>query len=283
MKMFHSNSLEPREYDFIRKLVYDRSRINLGPDKRELVRGRLQKRLKSLGLKGFDAYCQLLDKQGETEVTALVDLISTNVTHFFREWGHFEFLRDKVLPEWERRLELKPKEPMRIWSAACSSGEEPYSVAILLAEFVRTRPQLKNPNWEICASDISSRMLATAREAVYKAEQVKLPEPSWLRAYFQKGHGEWDGCFRVKPEIRSRVRFGRFNLVEQPYPWTGKFDVIFCRNVMIYFDAPTQQQLVQNLGRYLKRGGFLMVGHSENLFGIEHNLKCVQSHTYQFV
>ncbi len=279
-----TGSITDEDYSFIRKLVYDRSRINLGPNKKELVRNRLQKRVQVLGLKSFDAYCCLLKKEkGDEEKTAVLDSISTNVTHFFREWKHFEFLQDTALPQWGGRLRRKRIEPLRIWSAACSSGEEPYSLAIILADFFRRQPQFQPESWEIFATDISSRMLSTAREAVYKSERVKLPDSSWLHSYFQKGIGTWDGYYRVKSELRERVEFDRLNLVEWPYPCSGKFDAIFCRNVMIYFDNPTQEQLIPRLTQYLAPGGFLFVGHSERLLNIECDLKCLQPSIYQRV
>jgi chemotaxis protein methyltransferase CheR len=272
------------DYDFIRKLVYDRSRINLGPDKQELVRGRLQKRLHVLGVESFGTYCRLLrGSGGDEEITALLDVISTNFTNFFREWKHFEFLQHTALPGWGAALDNNPRETLRIWSAACSSGEEPYSLAILLAEFFRLRPRPEHPNWQILASDISTRMLSSARQAVYKGERITLPDQSWLRSHFQKGVGQWSGCYRVKPELRERVRFERLNLIESPYPFTETFHAIFCRNVMIYFDGPTQKQLVPHLVQHLMPGGFLFVGHSESLIGIEHGLRCVQPSIYQRV
>jgi chemotaxis protein methyltransferase CheR len=272
-------TIATEDYDFIRKLVYEQSRINLGPDKMELVRSRVQKRLRALGLSDFESYCRLLDSPGgEEELTSLLDVISTNVTEFFREWRHFEFLRDTVLPAWQSQPKRSSREPFRIWSAACSSGQEPYSIAMLLAEAFRDQPAR---NWHVMATDISTRILATAQEAVYQAERIKLPTQEWLRAYFQKGVGNWEGCFRVKPVLREHVTFRHLNLFEWPYPFTEKFDVIFCRNVMIYFDRQTQEQLVPRLAEQLVPGGYLMVGHSESLVGIAHRLKSVSPSVYQ--
>jgi len=272
-------TIATEDYDFIRKLVYEQSRINLGPDKMELVRSRVQKRLRALGLDDFESYCRLLDSPaGGEELTSLLDVISTNVTEFFREWQHFEFLRDRVLPAWQSQPKRNPREPFRIWSAACSSGQEPYSMAMLLAEFFRDKP---SRDWRVMATDISTRILAKAEEAVYPGDRIKLPEQQWLRAYFQKGVGNWEGCFRIKPELRERVTLRHLNLFEWPYPFTEKFEVIFCRNVMIYFDRQTQEQLVPRLAAQLVPGGYLMVGHSESLVGIAHHLKSVSPSVYQ--
>lgn len=282
MEFMTASPIADEDYSFIRKLVYDWSGINLGPNKKELVRNRLQKRLQALGLKNFDAYCRFLDEEEcDNEKTALLDAISTNVTHFFREWKHFEFLQESALPQWENRFQRKPGEPLRVWSAACSSGEEPYSLAIILAEFFRCQPQFQPPAWKIFATDISSRVLSTARDAIYKSNRIKLPEPSWLHSYFQKGSGSWDGYCRVKSELRESVEFHHLNLAQWPYPFSTKFDAIFCRNVMIYFDSQTQQQLISHLMQHLAPKGFLFIGHSEKLLSIEHGLKHLRPSIYQ--
>lgn len=272
-------TLATEDYEFIRRLVYEQSRINLGSDKVELVRSRVQKRLRALGLPDFESYCRLLESPaGQDELTELLDVISTNVTEFFREWRHFEYLRDVVLPAWLAHAKQNSREPFRVWSAACSSGEEPYSIAILLAELLG---EGRGVDWRVMATDISTRVLGMAQEAVYKADRVKLPAPEWLRAYFQKGVGSWEGHLRVKTSLRERITFRRVNLFEWPYPFNEKFHVIFCRNVMIYFDRKTQEQLVPRLAQQLVPGGHLLVGHSESLVGLEHGLKCVRPSIYQ--
>ncbi len=275
-----SVSIAAKDYEYIRRLVYEQSRINLGPAKRELVHCRVQKRLRALGLTDFSAYCRLLDSPaGEKEVPALVDVISTNVTEFFREWHHFEFLRGVVLPARERCANRRPGKAFRVWSAACSSGEEPYSIAIILAEFFGIAPSC---GWCITATDISNRMLAAAQQAIYRSGRLlKLPQPDWLRRWFQKGSGAWEDYFRVKSCLRHRVDFSRLDLTRSPYPFPEKFDAIFCRNVMIYFDRETQEQLVPRLVEQLAPGGYLFVGHSESFVGIKHGLKPVRPSIYR--
>ena len=271
--------LGTEHYEYIRGLVYSNSRINLGSDKMELVRSRVQKRLRALGIPDFQSYCELLaSPAGTEELTALLDAISTNVTHFFREAEHFRFLKDTILPSYFTTRKKVPCEPLRIWSAACSSGQEPYSLAILLDEFFREKT--RSP-WQITATDISTRMLEVARNGIYRGDQVKLPIADWLGVYFQKGTGSWDGHYRVKGTLRERITFRRLNLFEWPYPWGEKFHVIFCRNVMIYFDRPTQEQLVSHLSQQLESGGYLVVGHSESLIGLEHGLKSLWPSIYQ--
>jgi len=272
-------TLSTGNYDFIRRLVYEHSRINLGPDKMELVRSRLQKRLRALGLADYESYCRLLvSPKGKEELTCLLDVISTNVTQFFREMDHFRFLQDTFLPAFREEYRAGKREPLRVWSAACSSGQEPYSLAILLSQFFREQPQVP---WRIYATDISTRMLDAGQRGIYRSDQVSLPSADWLAASFQQGTGEWEGHYRIKAALRERVEFRHLNLFAQPYPWTERFQVIFCRNVMIYFDRQTQAQLVSQLASQLRAGGYLVVGHSESLVGIEHGLKGVRPSIYQ--
>jgi chemotaxis protein methyltransferase CheR len=272
-------TIDTDEYEFIRQLVYERSRINLGPDKTELVSSRVAKRLRVLRLSSFGEYCDLLRSPvGEEEMTDLLDVISTNVTDFFREAEHLRYLAEKVLPEWQNTMSRRAESVFRVWSAACSSGEEPYTLAIVLAEFFRENTPR---DWQVAASDISTRMLEKGRQGIYQLERVKLPQPEWLSRYFQRGTGDYEGCCRVKPLLRERVQFRHQNLVQWPYPFTDRFQVIFCRNVMIYFDRPTQEQLIARLRDQLTPGGHLFVGHSESLVGLEHGLKCVRPSIYR--
>lgn len=267
-------TLSARAFAFLTRTIYQHSRIKLGTEKQPLVAARLGKRLRTLGLASFDDYCALLNSSaGASEIEALIDLISTNYTQFFREGDHFEFLQRNILPELasERRT-------LRVWSAACASGEEPYSLAIVLAECFRNRAL---PDWQVNASDISKRMLAQAQRGVYEAKHVKLPSRDWLPRYFQKGVGEYAGFYRVKPELQKKLSFHRINLFQPEYPVPHGQDVIFCRNVMIYFDSPSQEALVQRLTRQLARGGYLVVGHSESLLGIKHELEPIRPGIYR--
>lgn len=273
---FESCSIAEAEYEFIRKLVYEHSRINLGADKRVLVASRLSKRLRKLNLATFSQYCGLLKSaQGAEELSNLLDVISTNHTLFFRESKHFEFLRATALPQWTARLR-GGREPMRVWSAACSSGEEPYTLAITLAE--QLEPAMLP--WTIDASDISTRVLAKAGQGIYPDDRLSEVSPELVKRYFQKGVGDWQGHCRVKAELREKVRFHHLNLLQPNYPFSYKFQIIFCRNVMIYFDRATQEALVAKLTQSLLPGGYLMVGHSESLSGIHHTLTAVQPAVY---
>jgi chemotaxis protein methyltransferase CheR len=269
--------LADTDFDYLCRLIYERSGIHLGRNKKVLVASRLAKRLRQLRLPGYHQYCQWLrTPAGEEEYCHLIDRISTNHTHFFREMKHFDFLGDKVLPPWRAAVNAK-REPFRVWSAACSYGDEAYSLAIHLAEHLA--PAGSNC-WQIEASDISTRVLDSACQGIYEPDRLTGVKTEWLHRYFQKGVRKWEGCYRVKEELRRRVRFHHLNLLQPPYPFPQSFHVIFCRNVMIYFDRPTQEDLMRNLGAMLVPGGYLMVGHSESLSGIKHVLRLVQPAIY---
>ena len=271
-------TISPEAYQFIAERVYAHSRIQLGEDKQALVAGRLGKRLRQLGLDSFEAYCEFIESApGTQEMGPLVDLISTNHTHFFREIQHLDYLRDHILGECVPKLIMRG-ETFRFWSAACSSGEEPYTAAIVLAEYARKHGSY---NWQIEASDISSRVLERAQQGIYPEERVKVPEPDLLPRYFQKGTGSHTGFYRVKDSLRQAVKFHRMNLLQASYPVAPFQHVVFCRNVMIYFDGPTQQELVTKLVAQLAPGGYFVVGHSESLLGVKHTLRTVKPGIYQ--
>lgn len=269
------------DYQFIRNLVYERSRINLGPDKRELVAARLGKRLRAMQLASIADYCSYLrDGDAQEEVANLIDAISTNHTFFFREGQHFEFLRSTALPELAERRRSERWPALRVWSAASSSGEEPYSLAITLAEVL---PALAPDwTWRIEATDISHRVLDRARAAIYSEDSVVGHVPPMLvTKYFQRGFGPQAGNYRVKSSLQERVAFSHLNLIEGPFHFPEPFQFILCRNVMIYFDRPTQEELVSRLAAQLVPGGYLLVGHSESLTGIRHPLTLVAPAIYR--
>ncbi len=266
------------EFDFIRTLVYERSRINLGADKRELVSARLGKRLRATQTANLGEYCDLLRSPGaDEELAHLIDVISTNHTFFFRENAHFDFVRTQAVPEMLARGRVERWPRLNAWSAACSSGEEPYSLAITLAESLAGA----NWPWHIEATDISHRILAKAAAGIYREDVVGKMPAATVRQYFQKGVGPQAGNYRVRRELRSGVTYRQLNLLEGEPPFTEPFQIIFCRNVMIYFDRPTQEELVRRLTKRLVPGGYLLVGHSESLTGIKHSLQLVQPAIYR--
>jgi chemotaxis protein methyltransferase CheR len=267
------------DYDFIRDLVYSHSRINLGPDKRELVSARLGKRLRATNITSISDYCRFLQqKESGDELAHLIDAISTNHTFFFREPQHFEFLTKTLVPEMEARRATAKWPSFNVWSAASSSGEEPYSIAIALLEYFGNRSTWP---WRIEATDISHKILQKARVGVYREDAVSKASPSVIRTHFQKGFGPQDGNYRVKPHVQECVTFRQLNLLEGTPPFNEPFQLIFCRNVMIYFDRPTQEELVARLTRQLVPGGYLFVGHSESLSGVKHTLETIKPAIYR--
>jgi chemotaxis protein methyltransferase CheR len=271
--------MRDNEFEFIRTLVYEHSRIQLGPDKRELVAARLGKRLRATKTESIGQYCELLKRSdADDELAHLIDAISTNHTFFFRENAHFDFLRQQIVPEMLARHRTERWPQFSVWSAACSSGEEPYSIAMTLNEAL---PRTSGWNWRIEATDISHRILDKARNAIYRDDVVaKLPAAT-IKTYFQRGIGPQEGNYRVRAELRSLVTYHQLNLLEGEPPFRDPFQVIFCRNVMIYFDRPTQEELVNKLTRRLVPGGYLLVGHSESLTGIHHSLQLVKPAIYR--
>ncbi len=272
-------SLSAEAYRTLVDLVYKHSRIRIGPDKQPMLANRLRKRLRALGLDSFDEYCAVLRSRmrGQDEIEQLVDLISTNHTRFFREPDHFRFLTDRLLPELVSRLPAEGA-AVRIWCAAASSGEEPYTIAMVLAEYFRQHGPVA---WQVDASDISHRMLDLAERGIYPLDARHALPPDLLRRYFLRGVGTYAGSCRVKAELRKRVRFQRINLFQPEYAVPREQHAIFCRNVMIYFDPPSREALVQKLTRQLAPGGYLVIGHSESLLGIRHDLESVRQSVYR--
>ena len=270
--------LSAEAYMFIVDLVYQHSRIKLGSDKQALLASRLTKRLRSIGLNSFDEYCSVLrSARSQDEIEELLDLISTNHTRFYREPDHFDYLVEKILPPLIPTL-IARRSALRVWSAASSSGEEPYTIAIVISEFLRAFPAV---DWQICASDISKRVLDTAKQGIYRMDAVEPVPSDLLKRYFQKGFGAQEGNCRVRSELRDKVRYERINLFQHEYPIPMQQHVIFCRNVMIYFDVASREQAVKRMSHYLAPGGFLIVGHSESLMGINHGLKSIRQGIYQ--
>jgi chemotaxis protein methyltransferase CheR len=267
--MLGAESITDREFRDIRSWIYQRAGIHLSDQKKALVSGRLATRLRHYQLAHYGDYFDLLQAGTHPdEPQVAVDLLTTNETHFFREPRHFDYLRDRILP-------LHPvKQQFRVWSAACSSGEEPYSIAMTLVSTLGEGP------WEVLASDLSSRVLERARKGHYPMARARTISHNCLVAHCLKGTGRHDGTFMVAPHVASRVQFSQINLNE-PLPRLGEFDLIFLRNVMIYFDAPTKQQVMDRILERLRPGGHLMIGHSESLTSVESTMKSVAPAIYR--
>lgn len=266
-----SAELSEREFRHVSDVVYGICGINLKNGKEALVRARLMKRLRALKLGSFKEYIRLISgDEGEKEIGFLIDVMTTNKTSFFREVAHFNYLRDAIIPKMNTRK-------MRFWTAACSSGEEPFSLCMLLHE---TIPNIAVRDILILATDVSVSMLKKARTAVYGKESVRDVPPAFLRKYFVPIRRKEGLLYQVKDEVKANVRLAWLNLLE-PWPMRGPFDVIFCRNVMIYFDRPTQQKLIGRFWDLLSPGGYLFVGHSEGLSAIKHKFHYVQPAIYR--
>ena len=251
--------LGDKEFEFLRHVVLQNAGIVLGPSKRQLVQGRLVRRLRELGLRSFAEYCDHVRNAGPEELVSLINAITTNVTSFFRENHHFEQLARRMLPEAMARNAQSRR--LRIWSAGCSSGEEPYSIAMTLAETLPTTPR-----WDakILATDIDSEMVATAANGIYAEDRVNGIDAERQRRWLQRGGGEHAGMFKMRPELGALITFRSLNLLGE-WPLKGPFDVIFCRNVMIYFDQPTRERLLSRFASVLSDGGYLCIGHSESI------------------
>jgi chemotaxis protein methyltransferase CheR len=266
-----SPELSIAEFGKIRNVLYDTCGISLSDAKIGLVKSRLIKRMRELEMKSFEQYTNYLEKDGSgKELAKMIDYLTTNKTNFFRELPHFDFLKSRVLPE---TLNLSNR--LRIWSAGCSSGEEPYSIAIIIAE----ESNLLNKDVKILATDISSRVLEKARAGVYESELISGIPGIILHKYFDTLTHDSGMQYRVKNSIKNAIRFARLNLVE-PWPIRGPFDVIFCRNVMIYFDKGTRERLINRFYQLIRPGGYLFVGHSESLSSMEHKFQYLQPAVY---
>jgi chemotaxis protein methyltransferase CheR len=264
--------LTDRDLGQIVRLVYDRSGITLHDGKRSLVTARLQKRLRAHGYTTFSAYLKHVENDAKgDELVELLDAIATNHTYFFREEQHFDLLGSRVVPEWRAKT---GSGPFKVWSAACSTGEEPYTIAMTL------RAMSPAPEFAITASDLSTKALRAAKSAVYKLPSVESLPREVLRAGFERGMGEQAGLVRVSAEVRKHVTFHNLNLLEIG-DLRERFDVVFCRNVMIYFDKSVQQRVVQMLERHIKPGGYLFISHAESLNGVQHGLKWIAPAVYR--
>ena len=240
------------DFTRVQALIYQRAGINLHEGKHAMVYSRLSRRLRETGHTSFRDYLGWLETHDGAEWQEFVNALTTNLTAFFREQHHFEILAT--------HLRSKPSGgPWRVWCSAASTGEEPYSIVMTALEAMGS-----NPSFKLVASDIDSRVLATAAQGVYRLEALKGLTPAHLQRFFLRGKGGNSGLVRAKPELTKFIEFISVNLIRDDWPFREPFDVVFCRNVMIYFDAPTQRRVLERIHRVLKPGGMLFVGHAEN-------------------
>ena len=250
------------DFDALRKLVKDITGINLTDQKRELVYGRLARRLRVLQLRTFAEYRDLLSEDGGEEIRELCNAITTNLTSFFREGHHFDYLRDHVLAPLQANRNASRR--VRIWSSACSTGEEPYSLAMTVFESFQ---DLRSWDVKILATDLDSDVLAKAQRGVYGADRMRNMDPQRLQSFFTEQRGRDGPCYEVIPELKSLITFKQLNLMHT-LPMKGPMDAIFCRNVVIYFDKDTQRELFARIAQLQRAGDLLFLGHSESLFKV---------------
>jgi len=272
----HEFELTDSEFDRLRELVREYTGISLSDAKRELVYSRLARRLRELKLKSFAEYCALVEGRPTEEMQELINAITTNLTAFFRENHHFEQLAAEILPQLER--ERAGTRRVRLWSAGCSTGEEPYSMAIVIREALAHLP-----GWDIkiLATDIDSKVVAVATEGVYGAERLRNVTAERARRWLPPIAGRPDHC-AASDELKALITFKQLNLFAA-WPMKGPFDVIFCRNVVIYFDRDTQRALFDRMADQQEPGGWLFIGHSENLFNVTRRYRLVGHTVYRKV
>lgn len=262
-------ALKDAEFSKFQQWLYKTAGINLSPAKKTLVSARLFKRLKLYQLHSYaDYFALIMSNKVPTELQVALDLLTTNETYFFREPRHFEFLKQNVLPA------TSPLRPFRVWSAACSSGEETYSLAMVLAD------HFADKDWHLLGSDISSQVLEKARTGHYPLTRIENIPRTLLLKYCLKGIGKQQGTFLVCRQLRAKVEFRQINLIE-PFPDIGLYDVIFLRNVMIYFDQDTKRKVVANMLPLLRPDGYFIVSLSESLNGVTEQLRLVSPSIYQ--
>ena len=278
--MTRSETLGNADFERLRTLIYDESGIHLGKDKKTMLEIRLRRRVRSLNLATLAEYCERLFHSGKSgeEIVHLIDVVTTNKTDFFREAGHFDYLVSKALPELAARY--GSQRPLLVWSAGCSTGEEPYTIAMVLSEHAANWPGFR---FSVLASDISTEVLAKARLGIFRGEAVK-PVPAALqRKYFLRSRDRGSDLVRVAPELRELVEFRRLNFMDDHFDLPRAPEIIFCRNVIIYFDRATQERLLKKLAARLMPGGYFFAGHSESLQGMDLPLVPVGPSAYRKV
>lgn len=272
-------ALTDAEFNELVKIIYDKTRIQMTNHKRALVTSRLSKRLRALHMDSFREYIDFVKNAKDEELTNFVNAVTTNKTDFFRENKHFEYMKSNFLPEWEKKFKEGKVKNLRIWSAACSTGEEPYTIQMTLHEYFGSN--YDRYDIKVLASDIDTNVLAHGRAGIYKEESVEPIQPNILRKYFLKGTGDKEGLYKVKDILQKNLFFRQLNFKDEDFNIHTQFDLIFCRNVIIYFDKEFQKELFNKFHRYLKEDGLVFIGHSETLFGVSDKFKYVSSNIYK--
>ena len=269
-------TMSDAEFDEIRRVIRKLTGISMGDSKRQLVYRRLSARLKATGNSSFREYLKLLSEGDPNEVQDFANAVTTNLTSFFRESHHFDFLANRVIPEISAAQKINGKR-LRIWSAGCSTGEEPYSIAMTLRESMK---DIARWDARVLCTDLDTDVVATAKNGVYDSSRVEKIADKRLTRWFTKANAAGSDAVRAKDDLRSLLTFKPLNLMHE-WPMKGPFDVIFCRNVIIYFDKPTQRVLIDRFANILKDGGYLIIGHSESLFNVSDRFTLLGQTTYR--
>jgi chemotaxis protein methyltransferase CheR len=266
------------DFNRLSSFIYRESGIKMPPVKRVMLQSRLQKRLKELQMASFKEYCNyVFSKEGlNSEIIHMLDVVSTNKTDFFREPVHFDYLTSTILPEFTGHSSYNKF--LKIWSAGCSSGEEPYTIAIVLFEFLANHPGL---DFSILGTDISTAILQKAIDAVYKEDRVEGIPLEIKRKYMLRSKDRSIPTIKIIPQLRSKVRFERLNFMDEYYNLKDYFDIVFCRNVLIYFDRETQEKVINKLCLKLNTGGYFFLGHSESIMNMNVPLKQIKPTIFQ--
>lgn len=271
--------LTDSEFNELVRIIYDKTRIQMSEHKRALVTSRISKRIRALNMSSFKEYIDYLKGAPDEEVTNFINAVTTNKTDFFRENKHFEYMKTTFLPNWEKSYKEGKVNNLRIWSAACSTGEEPYTIAMTLHDYFGER--FNHYDIKILASDIDTNVLSHACAGIYKEEAVETIQTNTLKKYFLKGTGNNAGLYKVKNILQKCISFRQLNFKDEDFDIHTKFDLIFCRNVIIYFDKEFQKELFNKFYRYMKEDSYVFIGHSETLFGISDLFKYISSNIYK--
>lgn len=274
-------NIEDREFNYLKDIIYEKTGISLAPHKKIMLQSRLNIRLRQNQLNSFVEYVNKLKSDRaflNSEIPEIINRITTNKTDFFRENHHFEYLKTTCFPALEEKAKQTGKRKIRIWSSASSTGEEPYTLAITVCEYF-----IGKPGWDIkiYASDIDTNVLETAQKGIYREERLAPVKLEYKTKYFTSRQTEKEKEYTAKPILKDLLIFKKINLLEDPYPIQEKIDIIFCRNVIIYFDKQTQQKIFSQMEKVLTDDGYLIIGHSETLFGISDNFKFLGHTIYQ--
>ena len=269
------------EFDRFSEFIIGQCGIKMPPSKKIMLEARLQKRLRTLAIPTFGEYLNhVLGEDGRDELIHMLDAVTTNKTDFFREPVHFQYLSQVILPEFHQEHSRPGGRPFFLWSAGCSTGEEPYTLAMALSEFAEQHPGFR---FSIAATDISTRVLDRAREGIYDTERVSTVPPELKQKYLLRSRDRAKKQVRIVPDLRAAVQFRRLNLMDETLSFSEPLDVIFCRNVIIYFDRRTQERLISRFCRLLRPDGYLFLGHSESVHGFDLPLRRITSTVYRKV